>query len=344
MATLNKSKIIKNLDKIKIETPYSQYGELIVNPNEHFKLKSNNAHFPSVTLHSGSRFEIVNDPHVHTPIRLEINKLKLTPNGPASLISFFDFDRIDLDGNNGIRGYRGNDARRNASSIIEATSGGKGGDGQNGLTLSTRGILFLSINEIEIIPNTPLSRAIFNFDAKGCKGGNGGQGGNGGNGGDGVLGISGAHKCNIAGCWCTRGIKSGSPGGNGGDGGNPGNGANGGGGALIYFRGPKSVFNAIKSIIDLDGGNFGLGGYGGAGGAGGNGAPSVHGGGGHCGRRHPAQPAGKSGEYRNILSGSNGVSGQLGKFQKVSNFPTYEEIINSVISDINNEEGFFNLL
>ena len=343
-ATLNVQDGLKRaiplLQESAPENTLTQIQELVLSPNQHYQLTSPNSHFPVVTMHSGSVFEIRNEQAHGKPFRLEIGKLILKPGGAAALISFFNANRVDVDGANGDPGENGVKGTRSGNTYVHATAGKEGEKGDDGHTISTRGVLYLSIQEIEVVPSAPLTKAILSIDGKGIPGGRGGDGGKGGSGGKGAPGQNGKHDCDMFGCQCTRQIISGGPGGDGGPGGQPGNGGTGGNGATILFSGPDAVFAAIQAIAELDGGTGGEGGNGGAGGNGGDGAPRYAGGGGHCGGAHAAKPDGNSGEHLVLIKGKNGAPGQAGTLKKVSTFPAYDQIMKSLVDQAKTSDHF----
>lgn len=325
--------VLARVQQVLAETPVSQYAGVEVGPNQIFRVRSANSHFPTVTLNSGSIFEIGDEHSIRQPIRLEIGRLVIKPNGPAALLRLFDGADSARDGERGESGARGVDGRRGPP-ITNGTPGGDAGDGENGVSAGPRGLLYLAINEIEIIPDTPLTKAILEFDAKGEPGGRGGDGGLGGPGGHGFPKQNGSHKCDWSGCWCTRGKSAGGPGANGGAGGYPGNGGDGGDGAAIYFAGPAKVFEALSAVVELAAGAEGMGGTGGDGGSGGIGASAATGGSSHCGRDHPAKPNGMRGESRILLKGKDGAPGKKGALSKVSSLPSYGDLLSAWRDDL----------
>lgn len=337
---MNKRELNGVVKGLIASTPLTTYDPVVVRAGRPFRVLGANSHFPSVTLHSGSVFEIVGNPdYPGTPIRLEIGELIIMPNGPAAVIKLIDENSFEIDGDHGMDGLPGPNGGRNPRNltVVEARDGLDGDNGEAGETIASRGTLYLSISNIKVVPEVNLTKAILNFDGKGIRGGNGGNGGRGGNGGNGVPSINGRHKCRRfpeSGCYCKRANSVGGKGANGGSGGSPGNGGNGGNGADIYFHGPASIFKMLKSVTELDGGKAGTGGTGGGAGDFGRGAKAAVGGTrGKC-QTYKAQPDGKPGESRVLLIGERGKAGQTGSIELIDSLPSYPDLMKRMLKSL----------
>lgn len=342
-----KIEIREAIEKLKTRTRAKDYGDVVVEAGQTFTIKTLSSRFNTLTLKDGATLEIDNSGRVGIPFVLVIDHLYLDSIEKTSFLSFTNkYKPRNLRGDNGQPGPRARDGywtngRYRNSRLIAAQHARPGYNGEGGINIATRGILHFTIKRLWVTNETPLSAEIFQINGQGFNGGNGGNGGRGGKGGDGARGISGGHGCNWRRCWCHREIRSGGRGGNAGDGGFGGKGADGGAGATLFFFGKKWIFNTLKTLVNLEGGEPGAGGFGGAPGAVGIGAPRVRGGAGHCGRAHPAQPNGNPGIDRRQEQASEGDKGADGVLLRAKTAPTFETVMDQLLEELETETGYF---
>ncbi len=343
MSPEEKNQIRRQILQLKKKNKLKDYGDVVVEQDQTFTITTLNSRFKTLTLKDGATLEIDNSNNSGAPIVLNIRHLFLESLNKTSYISLAKKHKpANLNGSDGPTGPNARDGyRTNRGRLIGAQHGFQGYKGEDGTTIETRGILHFTIRRLWVTNETPLSAEIFQMDGIGFKGGDGGNGGRGGKGGNGGPGITGRHSCGRFSCSCTRQVRSGGVGGNGGDGGFPGNGANGGSGASLLFFGKTWLYNVIKTLSNLEGGAPGVGGFGGSSGTVGTGAASVHGGGGHCGRRHPKMRDGYQGINRTNIQGTAGEPGKPGTLIRSRTEPKYEDIMDQLLEDLETGTGYF---
>ncbi len=310
------------------------FSEVWVKPGATYNLTAANAFFQTLTLSENSIFRIQNAKLAQRgqPVYLQIAKLVLNINGPASRVEFFRRTSIPLYGEDGGHGAHGRAGKRSSPQHILPTDGQNGGDGKRGDTIGFRGILYLKVDEVVTLDGRPIDRTMMIIDGEGVPGGRGGNGGRGGTGGNGVPGRRGAHECGPPweACQCRRRNLPGSAGAKGGDGGGPGDGAHGGQGAAIYLTASRDIRNGIIAVSDLSGAEGGAGGKGGPAGAGGKGAARQNSS--YC-RAAPAQPNGASGSARTSERGRDGQKGMRGQIIPRQTFPVVEDHIREFVEN-----------